>query len=58
MEMLIGVKKRFMLPRFTLYHGRVSSVVDSFVIPVGFLKDKMLPSPRKCSYKVNLNFHR
>ena len=38
-------------------HGRVSSVVDSS-IPVGLLKEKELSSPTKCSYKVNLNFHR
>ena len=32
-------------------------MVDSSGIPVGFLKDKKVASPKKCSYKVNLNFH-
>ena len=35
--------------------GRVSSVVNSFGIPVGFLKEKLVLSRRKCSYKVNLS---
>ena len=41
-----------------IYHGRVSSVVDSSDFPVGLLKEKKLSSPGKCSYKGNLNFHR
>ena len=37
-------------------HGRDSNVVDPSGFLVGLLKDKKLSSPRKCSYKVNLNF--
>ena len=39
-----------------IYQGSVSSVADSSGIPVGVMKDKKLSSPRKCSYKVNINF--
>ena len=40
------------------YHGRVSSVVDSFAEAESFLKDTKLSPAVKCFYKVNLNFHR
>ena len=41
-----------------IYHSCVSSVVDSSDFPVSLLKEMKLSSPRKYSYKVNVNFHR
>ena len=38
-----------------IYFSRLSSELDSSGFLVGFVKSRKLPSPRKCSYKVNLN---